>query len=124
MKIFDSWAWVEYFAGTRAGEAVRDLVEGTEVLFTPAVCLTELRAKYLAEGKDPSARIAFIVSRTSIVDVDAGVAEDAADLKIGHRLHTVDALVLACARKARADLVTGDRHFQGLPGVHMLPARA
>ena len=122
MKTFDSWAWVEYFRGSRAGQSVRAMVEGDEVLFTPAVCLTELKAKYISEGRDPAERLQFIKLRTSITSVDDAVAEDAADLKIRHRLHTVDALVLACARKAGGELVTGDAHFKGLAGVVMITA--
>jgi len=49
------------------------------------------------------------------------VAEEAADLKVRHRLHTVDAIVLASSKARVADLVTGDKHFRGIPGVVMLP---
>ena len=122
MKTFDSWAWVEYFRGSRAGQAVRAMVEGDEVLFTPAICLTELKAKYVSEGRDPAERLQFIKLRTSITSVDDAVAEDAADLMIRHRLHTVDALVLACARRAGGELVTGDAHFKSLAGVVMITA--
>jgi len=120
MKTFDSWAWVEYFRGSRAGEQVRSLLEGRDVLFTPSVCLAEVRAKYLAEGHDPADRIRFIRSRTSIIGIDADVAEAAAELKVGHKLHMIDAMVLACARARGSDLVTGDKHFRGLTGVILL----
>src|SRR5207249_4595943 len=46
MKTFDSLAWVEYFRGSSVGKEVREMVEGDEVLFTPAICLTELKVKY------------------------------------------------------------------------------
>ena len=120
MKTFDSWAWVEYFRGSPEGETVKAIMESGEVLFTPSVCLAEIKAKYLAEKRDPKERLLLIKSRTSIIDVDAAVAEAAADLKAQHRLHTVDALVLACSRSRSADLVTGDKHFRGLPGIMML----
>ena len=122
MKTFDSWAWVEYFRGSRAGTAVKGLLEGAEVLFTPAVCLAEIKAKYLRDGHDPTNRLRFIKSRTSIIDVDATMAEHAADLKNLHGLHMVDALVLASAQARDSDLVTGDNHFRGIPRIMMLPA--
>lgn len=122
MKTFDSWAWVEYFLGSKAGRRVRDLVEGNEVLFTPVICLAEIKAKYLREGHDPADRLQFIKARTSTIDIDAIVAESAADLKVRHRLHLVDALVLACAGARKSELVTGDKHFRGLPEVTMLEA--
>ena len=120
MKTFDSWAWVEYFRGSAAGRNVKGILEGEEVLFTPSICLTELKAKYLAEERDPTDRLRFIESRTSIIAVDAAVAEAAADLKVRHRLHTVDSIVLACAQAVHSDLVTGDKHFHGISGVVML----
>ena len=120
MKAFDSWAWVEYFRGSAAGRKAKEILEGDEVLFTPSICLAELKAKYLAEDHDPTDRLRFIKSRTSIIAVDASVAEAAADLKLQHRLHMVDSIVLACARAAGSDLLTGDKHFQGVPGVVML----
>ncbi len=120
MKTFDSWAWVEYFRGSRAGEQVKALLEGKEVLFTPSVCLAEIRAKYLREGHDPTDRLQFMKSRTSIIEVDAAVAEAAANLKVKHGLHMVDALVLSSAQSRRSELVTGDKHFRDLPGVLML----
>jgi len=120
MKTFDSWAWVEYFRGSRAGAEVKALLEGREVLFTPAVCLAEIRAKYLREGHDPADRIRFIKSRTSVINVDAAVAEQAGDLKIREGLHMVDAIILACAQARNSDLMTGDKHFQGIPNVVML----
>jgi len=120
MKTFDSWAWIEYLKGSKAGAIVRAMVESDEVLSTPAVCLAEIKGKYLSEGRDPEDPLRFVKSRTSIIDTDAGVAEEAADLKFDHGLHMVDALVLACARTLAADLVTGDRHFRGIDGVVML----
>ena len=120
MKAFDSWAWVEYFRGSPVGRKVKGILQGDEVLFTPSICLAELKAKYVAEGHDPTDRLQFIKSRTSIITVDASVAEAAADLKLQHRLHMVDSIVLACAQAAGSDLLTGDKHFQGVPGVLML----
>ena len=120
MKTFDSWAWVEFFRGSRTGESVKRIVEGGEVLFTPSVCLAEIKVKYLSEGRDPRDRLSFMKARTSIVEVDADVAEEAADLKVRYSLHMIDALILACARKAGGELVTGDKHLQGIPGVLMV----
>ncbi len=120
MKTFDSWAWVEYFRGSRPGAQVKQFLESKEVLFTPSVCLAEIKAKYLREGHDPTDRLGFVKSRTSIIAVDASVAEAAADLKVQHRLHMVDAIVLSCAFASGSELVTGDKHFRGIADVVML----
>jgi len=120
MKTFDSWAWVEYFRGSSPGERVKEILESKEILFTPSVCLAEIKAKYLREEHDPTDRLQFIKSRTSIIDVDALVAEAAADLKLQHGLHMIDAIILACAGARNSELVTGDRHFRDIRGVGMI----
>ena len=48
------------------------------------------------------------------------MAEEAADVKVRHRLHIVDAIALASSKDRGANLVTGDKHFRGIPGVVML----
>src|SRR5438132_12070594 len=98
MKTFDSWAWVEYFRGSRAGAEVKALLEGQEVLFTPAVCLGEIRAKYLREGHDPTDRIRFIKLRASGIDLGAPVAADAADRQVRAGWQMADVMVLDSAR--------------------------
>ena len=72
------------------------------------------------EGHDPEDRLGFVKSRISIVEVDGAVAEEAADVKVRHRLHIVDAIALASSKDRGANLVTGDKHFRGIPGVVML----
>ncbi|MSO76410.1 MAG: type II toxin-antitoxin system VapC family toxin [Alphaproteobacteria bacterium] len=42
-------------------------------------------------------------------------------LCVRHRLATADAIVLATALAHGADLLTCDRHFEGLPGVLFVP---
>jgi len=120
MKTFDSYAWIEYFAGTDKGRSVRSYVEGNDPLFTPSVCLTEIKAKYLREGKDPSERIGFILDRGPIIALDEEIALKAAEFKIHFKLHTIDALIYSAAKSKETILVTGDRHFKGLKDIEFL----
>ena len=41
---FDTYAWVEYFSGTRKGELARDYVESPCVILTPAIALLSFPA--------------------------------------------------------------------------------
>jgi predicted nucleic acid-binding protein len=54
--------------------------------------------------------------RATIAPVDEPLALEAADLSLAHGLAMADSLVYATARRFRATLVTGDAHFDGLPG--------
>jgi len=51
------------------------------------------------------------------------VALLAADLTRQHKLSTADAIVYATAREHKADLLTCDAHFSGLPNVILIPKK-
>lgn len=112
MKVFDSFTWIAYFRGSPRARTIRKYVDGTLSIYTPSVCLTEVKARYLSEGRDPSERVSFILERSLISEIDSEIALTAADLKKRHGLHTVDALVYASAQSKGLPLITGDRHFQ------------
>lgn len=120
MRLLDSFAWIEYFMGSEKGFKVRDYVDGSEPLYTPSICLTEIKSRYLRDGKDPEVRIKFIVERSFIIPLDEKIALIAADVKHEFRLHTVDAVIYATAKAKNMTLVTGDSHFRNLPNVEML----
>ncbi len=98
MKVFDSFAWIEYFRGGQRANKVRDYVDGVMPIYTPAICLTEIMSKYFREDKDPSERIEFILDRSLIINTDAKVALLAAKMKQSFSLHTVDAIIYASSQ--------------------------
>jgi predicted nucleic acid-binding protein len=120
MKVFDSFAWIEYFKGSTKALVIRKYVEGGVPIYTPSVCLTEIKNKYLVEGKDPEKRVSFVVERSLIINIDSKIALNAADLKKNHGLHTLDALIYASAQSKKLPLVTGDGHFNKLSQVEMM----
>lgn len=65
---------MEYFSGSKRGLKVKDIVEDSEIIYTPAICLTEIKAKYLREGKDPKDRLDFIEDRSLVLPIDRKIA--------------------------------------------------
>jgi predicted nucleic acid-binding protein len=63
------------------------------------------------------------MQRSQVAAIDQELALTAADLSLEHGLAMADAIVLATARKFRAELVTSDGDFQGLAGVTFLPKK-
>ena len=120
MKLLDSFAWIEYFIGSKKGATVRDYVEGDEPLYTPSICLTEIKSRYLRDKKDPTTRIQLIVERSFIMELNKEIALLAADIKQKHKLHTIDAIINATAQHRGLTLVTGDQHFKGMRNVEMI----
>jgi PIN domain nuclease of toxin-antitoxin system len=52
-----------------------------------------------------------------VADLDTAVALSAAEISACHKLATADAIIYATARAHNADVLTCDRHFEGLPEV-------
>ncbi len=115
----DSWAWVEYFKGSKGGEVLEQLLNTTEELCTPSLALLEIKAKYLKENKPFQQNIEFITERTRVVDLTKEIALKAAEFK-ARGLHTSDAIIYATAQATNSTLLTGDAHFKNFPDVKII----
>jgi predicted nucleic acid-binding protein len=120
MIAFDSYAWLEFFAGSEKGKIVARYIESKEEILTPAVCLAEIKRRYLKDKKDYIKRIQFISARSKIIQIDSKIALLSADLSDNFKLYMIDALVYACALITKSKLLTGDQHFKNLENVEML----
>jgi len=115
--MIDSYAWIEYFRGTRIGERAKSYIESHEAA-TATITVAELREKYLREGWNYfDEDLAFITSTTLIVPLEKNIAVLAGEIN-----HTAkreakgwgisDSIILATARSTSTNVVTGDRHFR------------
>ena len=120
MRMLDSFAWIEYLSGSEKGGKVKKHIDGAEPLYTPSICLTEVKTRYLRDERDPNESLNFIIERSFVVPLDQKIALLAADLKQRHGLHTVDAIVYASGQLRNMPVVTGDQHFKNLPNVEMI----
>jgi len=57
----------------------------------------------------------------AVADLDTATALSAAEIGATRKLSTADAIIYATALAYNADLLTGDKHFQGLPTVLYVP---
>jgi predicted nucleic acid-binding protein len=117
---FDSSAWIEYFAGSKLGRNVKELVDGMEIIYTPSIGLLEIKHKYQRENKKWKKRINFICDRSLIIDVNSEIALLAADMKYEYGLYSIDAIIYSSAKKMKSKLLTKDSHFKNLKDVIML----
>lgn len=121
--VFDSYAWIEYFAGSPKGKRAEELLKTADITYTPAVCLTEIKNRfYRAEFSQVRVEqfISFIRRRSTIISIDEEMAIDAAENMKKFKLHAMDAIIYACANKTNARLVTGDAHFKNIPNIEFL----
>jgi predicted nucleic acid-binding protein len=122
MRLVDTSAWIEWLIGSPAGASVAtDLPERGQWL-VPTIVQLEL-AKWLTReaGEDKADRVIAFTETCVVADLDTAIALSAAELCVRHKLATTDAIVYATAMAHGADLLTCDRHFDGLRDVRLVP---
>ena len=122
--VIDSYAWIEYFMGTKIGEKIKPLIEDSEEKITPTICLAEVYAKTLRVENQELAekqRI-FIKEKSSLAPLDEMIALEAA--KIQNKMKReidgwglADSIVYATGVIKKAEVVTGDEHFKKIKNV-------
>ena len=117
--VLDSFAWIEYFNGTSAGERVQGLMENG-LAVTPAIVVAELSEKYRRLNREFGSKYDFVRARTSIIPLEEELARAAGELNFERRKRVkgwgmADSIVLATARRSGSKIATGDPHFKDLP---------
>jgi predicted nucleic acid-binding protein len=122
--VIDSYAWIEYFMGTRMGETVKLLIENSEEKFTPTICMAEVYGKTLKVESQELAekQRAYIKGKSALVFLDETIAVESARLSVKMRKEIdgwglADSIVYATASIKKAEVVTGDEHFRKLKNV-------
>jgi predicted nucleic acid-binding protein len=121
MRLIDTSAWIEWLLGSSAGKSVAAELPDRGEWLVPTIVQLEL-AKWLKRemGESKADRMIAFTQTCVVSDLDTTIALDAADLCARHRLATADAVVYATARANDADLVTCDKHFEGLANVRFI----
>jgi predicted nucleic acid-binding protein len=125
MNVVDTSGWLAFFFDEPEATVFAPLIEDTETLVVPAICLSEVFKKVLQVADEARALKAVAHMRQgTIVPIDEPLSLDAARLGVELRLPLADSLILATARAAGATVWTGDTHFEGLAGVRYVPKTA
>jgi predicted nucleic acid-binding protein len=121
--LIDSWAWVEFFAGSKTGESVKTYVkdENQEIIIS-SINLAEIYRIALDRFDEKAAekRRRAMISRCYLVPVDEEIAVKGAKLRHERDWGLGDALIYATAIREGAKVLTGDPHFKGLNHVIFL----
>jgi len=121
--IVDSYAWLEYFMGTIAGEKAKKIIDSSEEeKLTPTICMAEIYAKVLRVDGVERAELqrAFIKLRSAVVPLTEEIAVEAAKIDVEMKKTVpgwglADSIVLGTAKKKKAKVLTSDEHFLDMP---------
>jgi predicted nucleic acid-binding protein len=125
MNLVDTSGWIEYFFDGPNASFFSPLIEATEELVVPTVCLFEAFKKIsLAADQSRALRAIAQMKQARVIDLTADIALKAALLSIQHQLPMADSLIYGTAKAVGATVWTQDDHFRGLPGVNFREVRA
>ena len=124
MNVVDSSAWLEYFAdGPNAGDFAAP-IQDPDKLVVPSITLFEVFKRIrMQRDSEVALRAVSQMRRGQVVDLDADLAVDAADLSADLKLALADSIILATARAHNATVWTQDADFEGLENVEYRPHR-
>ena len=106
-------------------EYVRKILEGDNEVYTCSVTLAEVVSKVVRSGLNHDIAYQAITLNSKIIEVDAELSRNAGILYAEVRnkvrdFSLADAYVLACSRKIKAKILTGDPHFKDIPKTIMI----
>jgi predicted nucleic acid-binding protein len=119
--LVDSSGWIEFLGSGPKEAEFASYIEGREPLLLPTVVMFEVYKKLRqSRGSDLAELFASFAYRQSVIRLDEELALSASVISLDHRLSMADAIIYASARARRAQLLTTDLQFQGLPFVTLL----
>ncbi|MCL2232868.1 MAG: type II toxin-antitoxin system VapC family toxin [Treponema sp.] len=119
MNIIDSTLWLEYFAGSEAGNNVCEVIENTNELIVPTITVYEVFKKLLLERDEDDALLAVAhMKQGTIVNLTDELSLSAAKLSKACQLPMADSIIYATNLKFNCILWTQDKHFAGLSAVN------
>lgn len=121
MHLVDTCGWIEWLSNGSLQSSFAKYLKDTDHLVVPAIVQYELY-KWVCRERDEICALDVIgvTENAHVIPVDTSIALSAAKLSKQHSLPMADALILACAQKKRANIITCDSHFKNLPGVTYL----
>jgi len=118
MNVVDSSGWVEYFSEGPNARYFIPVIQDTQNLLVPSICLYEVFKKVLLQFDEETALQALsVMTLGQVVELDRDLAIDAALVSTEMKLAMADSIILATARASNATLWTQDRHFKDISGV-------
>ena len=103
MNIVDSSGWLEYFAQGANTGLFAPVIQETDVLIVPTICMYEVFKRMLIQrGEEDALQAIGVMSLGVISDLTQEIAINAAQISSELKIAMADSLILATARKHNA----------------------
>ena len=125
MNVVDSSGWVEYLVGGPNASFFQKPLNDVESLVVPSISIFEVYRYVLRErGREEALAVGASMRQARVLDLDEGLAIEAAELGASLRLPLADSIIYASALSVGATVWTQDVDFEGLEGVRYRAKRA
>ncbi len=124
--IIDTYAWVEYFKGSKEGKKVKELFENHKNKFiTMECCIAELRGWSIRNNINFQEILSIVETNSEVLAVSRDNWINAALIKSEmmkkiRDFGLIDSILVAKQRELKCKIVTADQHFKGLKGIAFL----
>ncbi len=121
--IIDTYAWIEYFVGSKKGEILKKLfLDEKNKFFIVECCLAEIKGWCLRETKDFDKLFKIVKANSNILTITEYNWIDAAEEKFEQRktqktFGLIDAMILTKQKELNCKVISGDKHFKSLNNV-------
>ncbi|MEZ4595145.1 MAG: type II toxin-antitoxin system VapC family toxin [Chloroflexota bacterium] len=121
MNVVDSSGWLAYFANDVNASRFAPIIQATDHLLVPTICIYEVFKRVLIQRDEEDAlRAIGIMSLGTSVELTQEIAINAAQISNNSKLAMADSIILATARTHKATLWTQDADFEGIEGVEYI----
>ena len=118
--IVDSWAWIEYFTGSKSGLKLKKLVDNKNHKFITMECtLSEVNSYCLRTGSNFD-RLNSIIKKNSIMlpvtnDIWLKAAETKHEIRKKIKdFGLIDSILVAKQKELNCTIISGDEHFKNM----------
>ena len=124
--IIDSYAWIEYFNGSKKGEILKKLfLEEKNKFYTVACCLAEIKGWAIKNKQDFERFYLIIKSNSDIIDLNENdwiiAGEERAKQREKQKdFGLIDSTILIKQIEIKCKVITGDLHFKELKDIIFL----
>jgi predicted nucleic acid-binding protein len=120
LHIIDSYAWIEYFIGSKKGETLKELfLDEKNKFLTVECCLAEIMGWSLKNSEDFDRLFRIIRANSHITTltehdwIDGG-KERFEQRKTQKDFGLIDSVILIKQKEFNCRLVSGDKHFKSM----------
>ena len=120
--VVDSAGWIEFFVDGPNAKWFAQAISDADELLVPSISVLEVYRYVLRQrGRQDALQAAATMRQGRVVDLDEGMAIEAAELGAALKLPLADCIIYATTLATEAELWTQDADFDGLESVRFRP---